>query len=513
MSSADWRASVSQADRNIEVSKIANVLASLEPGATTQSKVALATKFELTIFQAATTLEDYHKKISKRLNKVKKSYVPTEQTTSKESVLQELRRTYGDSIKYILQHGPKALTEMERKYGNEKAETFRLHLDGVKSWSRDLQTDGKLSDEHIDKLQGLLEKRLETIRGHVVKLADPRLFTLESLQKIELKGRAARIVAADSKKRFHEMQRSDSIDIPTFWKTAQERMQRAVPLPTRSQQNDERAALIHLDKMRAAADSMTSYALLADQGTVSSKALVQAHEIATSGMTFVRSVVHAHRQRNKVDSVTLEDAWVKQIHLPTNGPPDTDMDSSSPTKRPRTARHPVLRSRVLLTPGRKTPVNLLPAFRRKRATLVRPPPTGAGSHLILEFGSAFTMTIHMVPLLVSLRAYNQMDEVDSSPHRATMKPLNHGLLQRGNLSVWAVNGSYEEIGCVVEERLRDASAHATHVLRQCFASAVKENAPDFETEILEATALLEFLQAVRTSYMPDWKDVEDEAGD
>ena len=41
-----WRASVQQANRNAEVKEIADVLASLEPGATRNSKMRLAMQFE-----------------------------------------------------------------------------------------------------------------------------------------------------------------------------------------------------------------------------------------------------------------------------------------------------------------------------------------------------------------------------------------------------------------------------------------------------------------------------------
>ena len=41
-----WRASVQQAYRNAEVKEIADVLASLEPGATRNSKMRLAMQFE-----------------------------------------------------------------------------------------------------------------------------------------------------------------------------------------------------------------------------------------------------------------------------------------------------------------------------------------------------------------------------------------------------------------------------------------------------------------------------------
>ena len=48
--------------------------------------------------------------------------------------------------------------------------------------------------------------------------------------------------------------------------------------------------------------------------------------------------------------------------------------------------------------------------------------------------------------------------------------------------------------------------HATHILRQCFRNHVKDKTNEFEVEILEASALLEFISLARTTYMPNWQD-------
>ena len=84
--------------------------------------------------------------------------------------------------------------------------------------------------------------------------------------------------------------------------------------------------------------------------------------------------------------------------------------------------------------------------------------------------------------------------------------MYHGLADRDDLKVWGVTGTYESVGHVVEERLRDASNHATHVLRKCFRHHVKDETMEFEVEILEGSALVEFLQLARTTYIPNWQD-------
>jgi len=255
-----------------------------------------------------------------------------------------------------------------------------------------------------------------------------------------------------------------------------------------------------------------------------------------------------HReQHQKTVQVRLEDAWLKPlVVLPKETTTATDgegmetTDGAADMKPPSAAavqqpprRRLYLRSRVLLTAGRKTPSNLVPALKAKNAKLIRPPPSGAGSHLHLEFEQAFTMTIYLVPLLCELRAYdknsNAMDtttdeqsaaEQDSYPHACTWTPLHHGLSNRRGkdgdelLTVGgSAQGTYETVGWAVQERLRDASAFATQTLRSCFANSVGSTASnpttttnkaamDFEVELLEASALLEFVQLARDTYMP-----------
>ena len=147
------------------------------------------------------------------------------------------------------------------------------------------------------------------------------------------------------------------------------------------------------------------------------------------------------------------------------------------------------------------------------------------------------MTIYLVPLLCELRAYdknsnssNAMDTTtdeksaaeDSHLHACTWTPLHHGLSNRRGkedelLTVGGTaQGTYETVGWAVQERLRDASAFATQALRSCFANssigstasqhptttATNKAAMDFEVELLEASALLEFVQLARDTYMP-----------
>jgi len=536
----DWRLGVSQAYRNTEVREIAKVLASLEPGATSASKLMLAMRFEDTIFKAASSLADYRKKLTRRLKKLQKSYKPTNSVsaTNKEELIKEMRNNYGDTLRYIHKHAPKAVSELKAKHGPEKANQLHQHTSVALSWAADLglmpntQPNFGMSDEQVQKLQGHLEKRIENIRSHVVKLAEPDVFLRETLQKAEddLGSRASKYLAVNTSKRFEHLSgQKGGFDPVQVLEESLEKAQMNVPPPTRSQRNDEQAALLHLNKMKAAATTILAFLSIPDKTTAPRNILVKAHDVATEGLGFVGEVVKNRRKEFKEPEMSLEDAWTKVLEspaLPAVSAPNPDSleggsDRSSPTPdrvskhlRGGKSKRVVTKSRVLLTAGRKTPSNLLAALKRKRATLIRPPPNGEGSHLILEFGKVFVVTIYLVPLLVTIRAYSKQHEETIADRAAgltcaTYTPIDDGLRELEELQVWGVKGSYDEIGHVVEARLEDASAQATAILRRLFANADKEQAPEFELEILEATALLEFLQNSRKTFIPDWQDDED----
>ena len=535
----DWRLSVSQSYRNTEVREIAKVLAALEPGATSASKLMLAMRFEDTIFKAATSLADYRKKLTKRLKKVQKSYVPTNKVsaTNKEELIKELRNKYGDTLRYINKHAPKAIAELKAKHGPDKANQLHQHTQVALQWATNLgllpntQPDFSMPEEQAQKLQQHLEKRIENIRSHVVKLAEPDRFLQETLQKAEddISSRASKLLAMNTSRRFeHISGQKGNFDPSVVLKEALEKTQAPVPPPTKSQRNDEQAALLHLNKMKAAATTILAYMSIPDKTTTPRNILVKAHTVATEGLEFVGEVMKNHRKEFKEPELSLEDAWTKVLESPAPpaaAAPNPDSleggrlspvntDGGSKRFRGGNAKRPVIKSRVLLTAGRKTPSNLLPAFKRKRATLIRPPPNGEGSHLILEFGKAFVMTIYLVPLLVTIRAYSKNHEETIADRAAGLAcahytPVDDGLRELEELKVWGIKGTYDTIGHVVEARLEDASAQATAILRRLFANADKEKAPEFELEILEATALLEFLHNARKTFIPDWQDDDD----
>jgi KIX domain len=351
---------------------------------------------------------------------------------------------------------------------------------------------------------------------------------------------------------------SRTFDAHKALQEALEKAQASIPPPTRRnnsstnrssyvKNHDVSAALIHSEKMRAASSALVAYFGIPDrQVTAPRNSLQKIMTVVKEGAAFVTNVTEQLPQRS-IDHVTLSDAWSKVLELPLDAPSlvvanggDAE-EGSPPLKRLKVVdsstttlnneqitprRKTYTTARVLLMPNRKTPSNLIPALRRKRAQLVRPPHGSRGSHLILEFNNVFSMTVYLSPLVVTLRAMTPPNGSgnDSTTTITTDRPLAtttqlstkgcapwiplyHGLTNRQDLSVWGVSdASYESVGRVVEERLRDASMQATQLLRRCFGNHVKDKTVEFEVELLEASALLEFLHVARTTYMPNWQD-------
>ena len=255
-----------------------------------------------------------------------------------------------------------------------------------------------------------------------------------------------------------------------------------------------------------------------------------------------RGIVDSSSKSSTSSSVSLQDAWSKMIELPSSATvvegigDDSDIINMDSKRLRSNSYRPYYKVRKLFHPQRKTPPALLSAIRRKGARLCVPSSTSVNSiYLVLDFDKAFIMTIYMSPLTVTLRARAPEDTDTSSSNgsmpstaaaTATWLPLSHGLTpssttknsfgsqnntqqqQQRQLSVWGVTSTYDSIGRVVEERLRDASTHATATLRKCFQNHVKDKTVDFEVELLEGSALLEYLQVARATYMPHWEDTD-----
>jgi len=531
--SDDWRASVHQSSRNTEVQEISRVLAALEPGATSTSKLRLAMQFEDTVFKAASSFDDYKKKLSKRLKRLQKNYVPPTAQVSggkssisnKDAVWKELKRVYGEDIIYIVDHGDAAVKEIHRKYNEEKkTKSLKQHVAAVKSWARDLGLleDNKadastLSTDTIKRLNAQLEKHLETVRMHVVRYADPNEYMFQALKKRESdfysRDEGATNAASDTLSKISSrVYQKVSQKLKQQWPSPGQLLEdsitgahASVPLPTNKDQDqatNEIAALKYLSKLRAAPSVILGYMATSNKSHLNGKSTVaDVHKEVMEGIEFVTKIMKEYQSLRREPEVALKDAWTKQLVAVEQG--EAIDDALPPTKRQRLSTSPLsLRTKVLFTTNRTTPVSLLPELRRKRAELFRHYPNGTGAQVVLHFDDAITMTIYFSPLLVNLRARDK----SQTGLQENYPPLHSGLSENETtLSVWGVSGNYSMLGRVIEERLRDASFRATQVLRQLF-TLFTDGLSDFETEILEITALRDFLQLARKTYTANWKD-------
>lgn len=132
----DWRSNIPQSYRSAEINTIADVLARLEPGATSASKLMLASQFENMMFTASTDLADYRKKIQKRLKKMQKNYKPPAAMNGealleqkKEAVVQlqrKLKSMYGEKLELIVKYGRHTVKEFREKCGDQKSKNLMV---------------------------------------------------------------------------------------------------------------------------------------------------------------------------------------------------------------------------------------------------------------------------------------------------------------------------------------------------------------------------------------------------
>mmetsp|Transcript_20631 Transcript_20631/g.44812 ORF Transcript_20631/g.44812 Transcript_20631/m.44812 type:complete len:587 (+) Transcript_20631:3-1763(+) len=573
-SGGGWRESVAQSFRSEEVRSIAKVLASLEPGATSASKTMLAMRFEESIFKAASDLEDYRKTIQKRLKKLKKHYAKQQQsgegggankaggsaenadlTREKELLLEgELRDKFGARLLYIAKHADGAVDSTREKHGDHKADVLRQHATNAKQWAVHLGLElpvGEKSSfvrqekrdmEFLNKLKSYLETRVENIRSHIVKMVDPDLFLEDALYKIDdalLKEKVSEV--------FRKALQEADPDNPEFtedqMKQLIERMNAPVPIPRRNQETERiGAAVARIEKVRAASQALYTYMGLTLAGKTSFRgSMEKCHAVVMECLTELEGE-HNNLVKEVEDKsvIQLEDAWnnpmqfaelenevAPSIEDASGEEPDTKRQKIEEVSQMKVPM--VIRTRILLTKGRNTFSTLLPALKRKKATLVR---NGSATFVRLEFGTAFEMTIYFVPLLVTIRAMSS----DSTNEKSSMVSLSGGLcwpslyqglcpsdkdptesnasvpIKKNSLHVLGVTGSYASVGVIIAKKLEYASAQATYVLRRCFAeTTVGKSAAaksEFEIEILEAGALIRFLQLARSTYIPDWIDVD-----
>jgi hypothetical protein len=529
---SNWRKSLAQSFRNNQVTEIAGVLASLEPGASSQSKLMLAMRFEQLIFDKADNIDDYLKKISQRLKRLKKNYKPGEESAeilaerskAKEEQLEvDMRRRHGAALKYIVQNSNKSMEVMKDKHGEERALLFKQHLDSAEQWAVEIGVIGEGSGpgkrwKRIPREPGYLEKlsemfqqkRVENIRSHVLKLVDPDVFLGESLTKVE-----EEILEDDTKlqgTRLSHATRTALANAGVSYPTDLESMKKLidqlatpVPAPRQGQAKDvKESSVAYMERIRSCSQLLLGFMALCPSDRAQLKgALRKIHNSAVEGLEHLQTF-YVETSSLHHDTVQLEDAWTKPLHFQSMeqhlAPHCHVVDTAQHLSSKRLCLP--LRSKVLLTPGRKIPSNFLSALESKKAKLIRPE-SGEGTQIVMSFGDKFTVTIFFQPLLVLIRAISTNCRTDSET-----SDFQHAIVDGGfptwtsaSYGVQPFGGTYAPL---VEEKLEFASARATYVLRCIFADVAGKTydtaKAEFEVEISEATAILRFLQITRDTY-------------
>lgn len=499
---SEWRQKVPQSSRNKEVREIAKVLASLEPGATSSSKLVLSTRFEAGVFTTSASYEDYKRKLTKRLKKLQKTYKPPREATPKneQSALElkiiELKNMYGPTLLFICENAATAVVEMQSKHGEEKGIHLKQHTDNANHWALQLGLLGgpaKVRDlVSAEKLALHLEQRVENIRSHVVKLTKPDLFLHETLAKLEteLTGATAQLMAKAAVHRFGINKFCNQDTALKVLMQSLEAAQKVIPPPGRALESQRSAALSHLERLKAASSGLVAFLALVNRQDAPDNVLVKCHASAIAGIEYLLEMSDHILPETAVAGVQLEDAWAKIMEQQPVEVVGEDANVGS--------RIMVHKAKFLFQGNRKASSSLLCSLRRKRANLVQS--SNGGSHLVLEFEQAFFMTIYLSPLVVTIRA-GPWDAISTA-----WKPLETNLAKK-QLHISGVSGNYSALGGVVEGRLQFASAQATLVLRKIWASTLRAK-NDFEVEISEGSALLEFVYLARQTYQPNFVDDE-----
>jgi len=339
----NWRKSLAQSFRNNQVTEIAGVLASLEPGASSQSKLMLAMRFEQLIFDKADNIDDYLKKINQRLKRLKKNYKPGEESAdvlaerskAKEEQLEvDMRRKHGAALKYIVLSSDKSMEIMKDKHGEERALLFKQHLDSAEQWAVEIGVieegsgPGKRRKRiprepgYLEKLNEMFQqKRVENIRSHVLKLVDPDVFLGESLTKVE-----DEILEDDMKlqgTRLSHVTRTALANAGVSYPTDLESMKKLidqlatpVPAPRQGQAKDiMESSVAYMERIRSCSQLLLGFMALCPTDRAQLKgALRKIHNSAVEGIEHLQTF-YVESSTLRHDTVQLEDAWTKPLHF------------------------------------------------------------------------------------------------------------------------------------------------------------------------------------------------------
>jgi hypothetical protein len=364
----DWRKNIPQSCRSEEVQNIAKVLASLEPNATTASKLMLASKFENQMFATAADFNDYRKKIAKRLKKIQKSYNATTAASGevlleqqKDEVMQLQRRLkslYGEKLEFIVKYGRFTVKEFRDKFGEQKSKNLMDHVDQAITWAAEIgavpESKAILAStglcvriprrsppetlSYLGKVEIELGKRVDNIRGYCVKLAKPELFFAERMDEMEQKvllnfdSSACRmymesmrqalmisegIATAVGTRDVNDLLKpsGDNVDVDlSNLKEMLENMRSVIPYP-RSKEEEKEAMLAHLNRIRVASKYLIDYSTYSPQQQTTKLQLAgsfkKVHDLVHDSIMFLKESFREERGDKGNSTVILEDIWNK----------------------------------------------------------------------------------------------------------------------------------------------------------------------------------------------------------
>ena len=405
-----------------------------------------------------------------------------------------------------------------------KAEILHSHAKKVREWASILgllpnSIKEKKDLAYLTKIKESITKNIDSVRDHVSKICDPEIFITDTFSRLDENSIRHPPMSDILRKAFQDADPENSQFDPDELKRLMEKL--AAPLPILRKGDEVKVALAKIERIRAAAAALYNFWGLSS-GEKTEFAGCSKKCLDAGFKCFVELEHEYDSLVNDIDDtdedgkriIQLEDAWNNTMQFAEN---ETSLDIDEPAaKRQKIedVKSIAICSRVLFTPGKAVISSILPVLQRKRATLIH---NSTSPHIVLEFGKAFEMKVFFVPLLVTIRAIGEKDDV------AMEAGLGGGLrwpsLHQGlhtwsgdnkELSVLGVTGSNAAIGHIVAKKLQYASFQATSVLRHCFAETVSGKGAlatsDFEVEILEVGALVKFLQIARETYNDNWVD-------
>ena len=412
----------------------------------------------------------------------------------------------------------------DTKEDEEKVKILHSHATKVREWAAilGLLPNGikkKKDLAYLTKTKENITKYIDSVRDHVSKICDPEMFITDTFTKLDEHSIRRPPMSDILRKAFQDTDPESSQFDPEELKRLMEKMTAPLPIPRNG--DEVTVALAKIERLRTAAAAMHNFwGLSLGQKTEflgCSTRCIEAGfkclaELEQEYDSLIKDVDDTDENGEMV--IQLEDAWNNTMQFTEN---DTSLEIDEPVaKRQKIedAKPIVICSRVLFTPGKTVKSSILPVLQRKQATLIQ---NSTSPHILLQFGKAFEMKVFFVPLLVTIRAIEEKNEVTMQVGLGgglRWPSLHQGLNTSSGddkeLSVLGVTGSNAALEHIVAKKLQYASFRATCVLRHCFAETLSGKGAlatsDFEVEILEVGALVKFLQIARETYNNNWVD-------